>query len=80
MSCIIVNGKTCAISRPDEPLLAFLRSELGLTGAKGGCGERACGACTVLVDGQPTLACRALLRGRGEIQGTLVPASAGVRL
>ena len=58
MSSTIVNSKTCEISRPDESLLAFLRSELGLTGAKEGCGEGACGACTVLVDDRPVLACR----------------------
>ena len=54
----VVNGKTCEIGRPEASLLAFLRSELGLTGVKGGCGEGSCGACTVLVDGQPVLACQ----------------------
>jgi nicotinate dehydrogenase subunit B len=58
MTSTIVNTKACEISRPDASLLAFLRSELGLTGVKAGCGEGACGACTVLLDGQPVLACR----------------------
>jgi len=58
MSSTVVNGKTCEIERPEASLLAFLRSELGLTGVKAGCGEGACGACTVLVDGQPVLACQ----------------------
>ena len=58
MSSTVVNGKTCEIRRPEASLLAFLRSELGLTGVKGGCGEGACGACSVLVDGQPVLACQ----------------------
>src|SRR5262245_28311860 len=39
-------------------LLAALRDDLGLTGAKLGCGEGACGACTVLVDGEPDKACQ----------------------
>ena len=38
-------------------LLSFLRFDLGLTGTKYGCGEGLCGACTVLVDGQPVRAC-----------------------
>ncbi len=58
MSSTVVNGKTCEISRPDGSLLALLRSELGLTGVKAGCGEGTCGACTVLIDGQPELACQ----------------------
>jgi isoquinoline 1-oxidoreductase subunit alpha len=39
------------------PLLWALREDLGLTGTKFGCGIAACGACTVLVDGQPTRSC-----------------------
>ena len=51
---VTVNSKTCEIAEPGQPLLAFLRTGLGLTGAKPGCGEGACGACTVLVDGAPS--------------------------
>ena len=41
----------------DEPLLWVLREQLGLTGAKFGCGVGVCGACTVLVDGHATTSC-----------------------
>ena len=40
-----------------RPLLSVLREELGRRGAKPGCGEGRCGACTVLVDSAPVLAC-----------------------
>src|SRR5438128_5356402 len=53
-----VNGKQSAIeSDPDRSLLEVLREDLQLTGTKYGCGEGACGACTVLVDGQPKFSC-----------------------
>lgn len=42
---------------PDTPLLWVLRDELGLTGARFGCGHGVCGACAVLVDGQPLPSC-----------------------
>jgi isoquinoline 1-oxidoreductase len=69
MSSTVVNAKTCEISEPDRSLLAFLRAGLGLRGAKLGCGEGACGACTVLVDGVPVLACQ---RRAGEVAGRSV--------
>ena len=53
-----VNGKTLGIDvDPATPLLLVLRNNLGLTGAKLGCGLEQCGACAVLVDGQSTLSC-----------------------
>jgi aerobic-type carbon monoxide dehydrogenase small subunit (CoxS/CutS family) len=41
----------------DRPLLDVLREDLGLTGCKIGCGEGACGSCTVLLGGQPVRSC-----------------------
>ena len=42
---------------PALSLLWFLRDEVGLTGAKFGCGQALCGACTVMVDGQAVRSC-----------------------
>lgn len=54
-----VNGKTRSVdvSRADMPLLWVLRDVLNLTGTKYGCGIEVCGACTVMMDGQPEHAC-----------------------
>jgi nicotinate dehydrogenase subunit A len=56
---LLVNGRRRSIDVWDsaEPLLYVLRDELGLTGAKVGCGLGQCGSCTVLVDDQPVRAC-----------------------
>ncbi|MCP4713505.1 MAG: (2Fe-2S)-binding protein [Deltaproteobacteria bacterium] len=45
---------------PHQTLLEVLRNELGLTGTKRGCGLGACGVCTVMLDGDATLACLSL--------------------
>jgi isoquinoline 1-oxidoreductase subunit alpha len=53
-----VNGAMHDVAVEDDtPLLWVLRDTLGLTGTKFGCGVAACGACTVLVDGQAQRSC-----------------------
>ncbi len=53
-----VNGRTRSVeAAPETTLLAVLRDQLDLTGAKYGCGEGVCGACTVLLDGKAVRAC-----------------------
>jgi len=55
---IQVNGKPYKIdAAPDTSLLSVLRDQLDLTGSKYGCGEGQCGACTVLIDGNPRHSC-----------------------
>jgi len=56
-----VNGRSYEIAiEPNKLLLDALRQELDLTGSKRGCDDSSCGACTVLVDGTPMLACTML--------------------
>ena len=58
MPAFTVNGVPRELSlEPHRSLLQVLREELHLTGAKYACGEGACGACTVLVDGDPVRSC-----------------------
>ena len=53
-----VNGKKLRVDVDSQtPLLYVLRDHLNLTGTKYGCGEAKCGACTVLVEGQPMRSC-----------------------
>src|SRR3712207_5928072 len=55
---LTINGATRQVeAEADTPLLWVIRDELGMTGTKYGCGLAQCGACTVLVDGQPTRSC-----------------------
>jgi aerobic-type carbon monoxide dehydrogenase small subunit (CoxS/CutS family) len=53
-----VNGEAHEVTvEPDVAILTVLREHLGLTGTKYGCGEGACGACTVLINGNTTHSC-----------------------
>lgn len=71
-----VNGKRARVDAdPERPLLWVLRNELGLTGAKYGCGEGQCGACTVLLDGVPHRSC---LTAVGTATGTEITTIEGI--
>jgi len=71
-----VNGKQQTVDAPpDTPLLWVLREQLQLTGTKFGCGASLCGACTVLIDGQPQRAC---VTPVSEVQGKKVITIEGI--
>lgn len=56
-----LNGAPCSVDiEPREMLIDVLRDQLGLKGTKRSCDMQVCGACTVLVDGQPTSSCTTL--------------------
>jgi aerobic-type carbon monoxide dehydrogenase small subunit (CoxS/CutS family) len=58
-----LNGKPVSLSAdPERMLLWVLRTGLGLTGTKFGCGEGFCGACTVVVDGEAVRSCQTPLK------------------
>jgi nicotinate dehydrogenase subunit A len=83
MITLVVNGHAHDIDvEPDTPLLYVLRDELGLNGAKFGCGLGQCGACTVIVDGAAVFSCLtplAVLSGRAvtTIEGLGTAANPG---
>jgi isoquinoline 1-oxidoreductase subunit alpha len=73
---LLINGKVRAISSPsDTPLLWVLRDEIGLTGTKFGCGRGFCGACTVLVNGEPLRSCSTSIE---EVKGKKVTTIEGL--
>lgn len=63
-----VNGEQRELSvRPADTMLSVLRNKLGLTGAKPGCLNGDCGACTVIIDGWPMKSCLMLgIEGEGK--------------
>jgi isoquinoline 1-oxidoreductase alpha subunit len=68
-----INGRAVPVqAEPDTPLLWLLRGELGLTGTKYGCGMALCGACTVLLDGQPERSCSTPLSAVGTREVTTI--------
>ena len=64
---LTVNGKQVEIDAdPEMPLLWALRDVIGLKGTKFGCGIASCGACTVLIDGEPVRSC---VTSVGSVEG-----------
>src|ERR1700755_952704 len=72
-TAVLVNGQRREV-RPeqDTALLYVLRNHLGLKGTRFGCGLGLCGACLVLVDGQPAYSCDLPLWGGRVKEGTTV--------
>ena len=71
-----INGRTHEVEGdPDDSLLSVLRYDLDLTGSKFGCGEGACGACTVLIDNQAARSCVTRL---GAVAGKAVTTIEGL--
>jgi aerobic-type carbon monoxide dehydrogenase small subunit (CoxS/CutS family) len=74
---LVVNGGSYSLETPvGRSLAETLRDSLGLTGTKIGCNEGHCGACTVLVDGVPTLSCITLVH---TVEGQDVTTIEGLR-
>ena len=86
-----VNGKAVqSNSEADTPLLWVIRDELGLTGTKFGCGMAQCGACTVLLNGEPVRSCSypvsaaagqkvITIEGLADADGTMHPMQAAFK-
>jgi len=73
---LLINGARTRVSvDPNRPLLFVLRNELDYTGAKYGCGEGRCGACTVLIDG---VAHRSCITTVGSVAGKQITTIEGL--
>ena len=76
MTKFILNGEAREVNVPAaNPLLWVLRESLGLTGTKFGCGIGECGACTVLLNGQPIRSCQFPV---GVVEGTEITTTEGL--
>lgn len=76
-----LNGKAASVTADDERMLLWvLRSDLGLTGTKFGCGEGLCGACTVVVGDQAVRSCVTPLRDVAGKQVLTIEGLGGERL
>ena len=68
-----INGEAYAVDAPvGRSLASVLREDVGLTGTKVACGEGHCGACTVMLDGVPTLSCITLVHTVGGREVTTI--------
>ncbi len=73
---VSINGREAAVaSAPHKRLSGVLREEFGLAGTKVGCDAGDCGACTVLVDGEPVCAC---LTAIGQVNGSKITTVEGL--
>ena len=73
MSEVTINGQRYPLTADvGRSLASVLRDDLGLTGTKIGCNEGHCGACTVLLDGVPTLSCITLVHTVDEREVTTI--------
>ena len=71
-----INGASVSVNAsPETPLLWVLRDELGLTGAKYGCGVGQCGACTVHLDGKAIRSCQTPV---GAVEGMTITTIEGL--
>jgi len=76
-----LNGKPASVTTDDERMLLWvLRSDLGLTGSKFGCGEGLCGACTVVVGDQAVRSCVTPLKSIAGKQVLTIEGLGGDRL
>jgi len=73
VTSLSVNGRKLPVDVDSTvSLLSVLRNDLDLTGSKYGCGEGQCGACTVLIDGQPMRSCITQVGRAAEKQITTI--------